>query len=116
MKILVILNHQPTSEQLAELSKLGYDEVEIVKHPPIPPEAELSEVGKIFDSIVESREFDALWVQGDFRFFACAVLEAHARGFPLFVATTRREAREEVQPDGSIKKVSVFKHVRFVRV
>jgi hypothetical protein len=35
--------------------------------------------------------------------------------WPLY-AFSRREVQEEPQPDGSVKKVSVFRHVGFVQL
>lgn len=115
-KILVILNHKPLDEQLEELRELGYDEVEFAKHPLIPADAEMPHVASIFSAHINGREFDALWIQGDFRFFAVALEYCKVTGKPLYVATTERKAVEQVMPDGSVVKKSIFKHVKFVRV
>jgi len=114
--ILIILNHEPTEEQLQQLTKMGYQETIFIKHPIIDPKLEMEDVIDIFLNIVEGKVFDALWVQGDFRFFIAAYRFASDFNVPLYIATTHREAKEIVQPDGSVKKISVFRHVKFVEV
>lgn len=44
---------------------------------------------------------------------ACFNVAVRCESIIPLVATTRRETVEEQQEDGSLKKVSVFKHVRF---
>lgn len=115
-KITIVLNHNPTEEQLKELREMGYDEYEVLQHPTIPPNAEMEEVEGTFNKMLWDRQYDALWIQGDYRFFAYAARFCRFYDIPLFIATTERKVIEEPQPDGSIKKTSVFKHVKFVQV
>ena len=118
-RIIVIMNHKPTDEQVYQLRSMGYREIKFLQHPPIPPEWDMEDVEAFFRRwFGENAPFipDALWVQGDYRFFASAIEFARALEIPLYVATTKREAREQKMPDGSVRKVSIFKHVRFVRI
>jgi len=116
-RILVIMNHEPTEEQISQLKGMGYDEIVYLKHPPIPAEAGMMEVEEIWRELVSKHwPPDALWVQGDYRLFSIAFTVAEYNNIPLYVATTERKAVEQRMSDGSIKKVSIFRHVRFVDV
>ncbi|MGF1533223.1 MAG: CRISPR-associated protein Csx20 [Bernardetiaceae bacterium] len=59
---------------------------------------------------------DFVLVQGDFGATFCVVdaCRREGLGIPIY-ATTERSTQELPQPDGSIRKVSVFRHVRFRR-
>ena len=56
---------------------------------------------------------DFVLIQGDFG--ACHLMARFAfeKGFHPIYATTKREATEETQPDGSIRLTHRFRHVRF---
>ncbi|MEM4958441.1 MAG: hypothetical protein QXX12_01025 [Nanopusillaceae archaeon] len=115
-KLVAILNHDPTPEQLKELEAMGWA-VKLVKPGEVDPHWDQDRVYHFFLSLlVEVGEPEALWVQGDYRLFAAALRYATKHYIPVFVATTHRTVVEEKQPDGSVKKSSVFKHVRFVDV
>jgi len=120
-KIIAILNHQPTPEQVQELKDWGYECIHI-PHPPVDPYLTIDEVliqaANFWDKEIPAKTplYDAIWCQGDFRFFWCISELCKRHGLPLFVATTERKAVEKTMPDGSIRKVSTFKHVRFVRI
>lgn len=115
-RILIILNHDPTPEQLEDLRRMGFTEWELIKPGEIPPEMPMIDVYDFFMSLIKDKKFDAIWCQGDYRLFAQAVLYSLAKRVPLYVATSRREVEEKRNPDGSVTKVSVFRHVRFVRI
>jgi len=124
MKIIVVMNHKPTDEQVVQLLSMGYTDIEFRQHPQIPPEWDMENVRSLFlETLGASKGVlpledlpDALWVQGDYRFFMSAVEFAVSFEIPLYVATTKREVKEEKMPDGSIRKISTFKHVKFIRV
>jgi len=117
MKILVILNHKVLPKQKEELEELGYDTIVYRQHPKIDPTLNQSEVQELFNAIaVQYEPIDALWVQGDFRFFTAAIRYAMRLIIPLFIATTERKSVEQTLPNGLIQKTSVFEHVRFVKV
>lgn len=116
--VVVIMNHKPTDEQVNQLCSMGYREIKFLQHPRIPPEWDMEKVRALFSRFLGENASlpDALWVQGDYRFFAVAIEFAKTHGIPLYVATTNREVAEQTMPDGSVRKVSVFRHVRFVRI
>jgi hypothetical protein len=60
-----------------------------------------------------ARPGDHVLIQGDFG--ACYLMARFAfdNGFHPIYATTRREATEETQPDGSVRLTHRFRHVRF---
>lgn len=113
--------HQPTATQLAELAELG--ELTFLKD--IAPEiqdkinncpSDRDELADLITSMVDTaqaHDINALIQLG---------------GSPLFIAMTgqfvgvsnmlfshsERVSTDEPQPDGSIKKVSTFNHVKFI--
>ena len=115
-KILIILNHQPSEEQIQELQRLGYTEYEIVKPGELDPTWDGTQIYDYFMNLVKGRTYDGIWCQTDYRIFGMAVLHCLAKLKPLLVATSRREVVETKNPDGSITKVSTFRHVRFVHI
>jgi len=120
MRIIAILNHEPTDEEKQELFQLGYNEVISIRHPQIPPQWDMQQVTKFVKTFEEKiidkhGDYDALWVQGDFRFFYAFCQWANGH-LPLYVATTFREAKEQKMPDGSIQKISIVRHIKFVRI
>jgi hypothetical protein len=58
---------------------------------------------------------DYLLIQGDFGACCLMVSFAFQRGLVPVYSTTRREAREQVQPDGSVTLIHHFEHQIFRR-
>ena len=126
--LVAILNHKPLPEQVSELKAMGYNTIIHIPHPQIPPNYNMEEVLEflhkfteiIAEELAKLSEFwlvpDAIWCQGDFRLFYALTQYCIAIKIPLYIATTERKAEEQVMSDGSVKKVSVFRHVKFVRV
>ncbi len=115
MKIVVTMNHPMTQEQKSVLEDIGAEFV-IIPHPVILEIYDynhvLIEVTKYVDQV---REMGAsvVFLQGE-PSFQCAVAQMLARfSIPMIIATTPRIAVEEKQPDGTVKKTTVFKHCRF---
>ena len=122
-KMLLLFNHVLSDEQRADACRsLGVEEFVCLPAElqalwsRIPPEVEtlrayLQPVCRWVDGRGEPG--DCLLVQGDFG--ATFLLVEHARRLqvvPVY-ATTYREVSEEVQEDGSLKVVHIFKHCRF---
>lgn len=63
----------------------------------------------------EARPGDYILIQGDFGATYLMVSFALEKGFIPIYATTRREARETVQPDGSVRLTHTFRHQQFRR-
>lgn len=121
--LIVLFNHALTPEQRKDaLASLG---VEKIIEPPdaltkiwatIPPDIEsiTGYIGSIFkwiDSVASSGDY--ILIQGEFGATFQVVNFCLSRGLVPIYATTRREAGQEYRPDGSVRTVHVFKHVRF---
>jgi len=82
----------------------------------IPPE--LSELSGYLKPIMawlssEAAERDYVLIQGDFGACFLMVKFAFEKGLIPVYATTKREAVEEHQPDGSVKMTHRFQHYQF---
>ncbi len=82
----------------------------------IPPE--LSELGEYLNPIKGwlssgAAERDYVLIQGDFGACFLMVKFAFEKGLIPVYATTKREAVEEHQPDGSVKMTHRFQHCQF---
>lgn len=119
MKCYVLLNHNLTDEQIADLmANFGVTEIiypsERTKPlwASVPPEADSQEVIEylrpIFDEI-DTHKPDYVVVQGESCATVAVVMYCQRSGIAPLHATTKRESVE--LPDG--KKLSKFTHVRF---
>jgi hypothetical protein len=124
-QLFLIFNHRLTAEQEADArASLGvgrFVELPLPLHQlwsNIPPEEPgLADViGPVKEWLeAEAREDDYVLIQGDFGATHLMVLFTQEKGLIPVYSTTRREAAEERQDDGSVKLVHRFKHVRFRR-
>src|SRR5690606_14713636 len=123
-KCLVIMNHKPSQEQIKGLEE-QFGIKEVLELPDnlrsiwaqIPPAGEffpedhlqplLAWIGK--NAVVG----DHIWFQGEAG--ATVLLRSYCfgRGLTPIYATTRRESIDVSNPDGSITKKSIFRHVTF---
>jgi len=123
-RVYLLLNHQPTEEQLKDLEKV-YGFFEIVEPDQkiksfwsnIDPEMNSLERDdkalEIVDDVVKKKA-DSVWIQGESVMVYKVVKRLEYRNIPAFASTTKREAVEVKKEDGSVEKKSVFKHCRFV--
>ena len=123
-KVYLLLNHQPTEEQLEDLERV-YGTFEIVEPNSkiktfwsnIDPEMSGLERDdkalEIVDDVVKKKA-DSVWIQGESVMVYKVVKRLEYRNIPAFASTTKREAIEVRKEDGSIEKKSVFKHCRFI--
>ena len=123
-KVYLLLNHQPTEEQLEDLERV-YGTFEIVEPNSkiktfwsnIDPEMSGLERDdkalEIVDDVVKKKA-DSVWIQGESVMVYKVVKRLEYKNIPAFASTTKREAIEVRKEDGSIEKKSVFKHCRFV--
>ncbi len=123
--LFLIFNHQFTPAQDEDArSSLGVDR--IVPLPPdmqrlwsaIPPE--LPQISDYLDPIrdwllTNARPDDYVLIQGDFGACYLMALFAEEKGLVPIYSTTRREAMEEPQPDGSVRLTHRFEHQMFRR-
>ncbi|MDO9578461.1 MAG: CRISPR-associated protein Csx20 [Candidatus Cloacimonadales bacterium] len=84
----------------------------------IPPEGDIDDVllAPFIKYLTENIEIgDYVLVQGEFGVsFAIVNWCLNNNRIPIY-ATTKRVADEEKQPNGSVKKINIFKHVQFRR-
>ncbi|ABK17042.1 CRISPR-associated protein Csx20 [Syntrophobacter fumaroxidans] len=121
--LIVLFNHRLTPEQELDARRnLG---VSTVVQPPaaiserwanVPPD--LPEIDGYLAPVKHWLETNAspgdqVLIQGDFGATYIMVNFIRGRGLTAVYSTSRREAAEEVQPDGSIKLTHVFRHQRF---
>ncbi|AOY59367.1 CRISPR-associated protein Csx20 [Desulfococcus multivorans] len=123
--LFLIFNHTFTeAQQVDALATLGVDRI-------VRPPAHVrnvwgqipADLPAISDYLAPVREWlaetaasgDYVLIQGDFGACCLMVQEAFKQGLIPVYATTRREAVEAPQPDGTVKMVHHFKHRRFRR-
>ncbi|MFP4350388.1 MAG: CRISPR-associated protein Csx20 [Desulfococcaceae bacterium] len=123
--LLLIFNHQFTPAQKADArSSLGVERIETMPDEirqiwgNVPPD--LPEIGGYLTPVKEwlaehSRPGDVVLIQGDFGATCLMVRFALEQGYLPVYSTTRREAVEAHQPDGSVRMTHHFRHVRFRR-
>jgi hypothetical protein len=86
--------------------------------PDVPPEAGEPEVEAMSEKIAErvaGMHPVAAMVQGEFTLTWLIVRRLQQMGIACYSATARRDVAVQSQPDGSIKKTSTFRFVRFRR-
>jgi len=121
--LFLVFNHNLTPEQEAAAKKVFAVE-NIIKMPPetaeiwgnIPPDYPVIDgfLAPVKDWLTQNaQENDFVLIQGDPG--ACYILVEFSlkNGLIPIYSTTRREAVEEIQPNGEIKLTHHFKHVHF---
>ncbi len=123
--LFLIFNHQLTPDQALD-ARIALGVGAIVEPPSdlqqlwsdIPPELEelSGYVAPIGNWLAEqATSGDYVLVQGDFGACCLVVTYALERGLVPIYSTTRRKMSEERLPDGTIRMVHHFQHVRFRR-
>lgn len=122
-RLFLIFNHEFTPSQKSDArSALGVEHILTMPEAvakcwgSVPPEA-----AAIRDFLTPVRSWllnhakrsDYVLIQGDFGACFLLVNFAFENGWVPIYATTRREALEEPQSDGSIRMIHRFKHQRF---
>lgn len=127
MNTFLLFNHRLTPDQVADAAQcLQTDEMHQHYLPDplqklwsnVPPELEsldayLAPITAWLDSVATAQDY--VLVQGDFGATYWLVQHCKAQGYVPIYGTTARQTREVVEADGSIRKESIFKHVRFRR-
>lgn len=110
--------HNKWSEaQKAAALALTDGEIIDVPFPNVPPTASEEDVDKLADEITNKiGHGHVAMVQGEFSLTFKATTNLKNRGVTVVVATTERNSKETVQPDGTVKKETVFEFCRFRRV
>lgn len=103
--------------QKAAALALTDGEIIDVPFPNVPPTASEEDVDKLADEITgKIGPGHVAMVQGEFSLTFKATSKLKSRGVTVVVATTERNSKETVQPDGTVKKETVFEFCRFRRV
>ena len=115
------MNHKLTPEQIKDAQSFNGETLEVVELQSelVDPTASTEEIYAQARCILDNLPPDTKYVNimGDFGMTVAEVLLLKSGEFgqgivPVY-ATTHRQAQEVRQPDGSIVKTSVFKHVKF---
>ncbi|MBO4401252.1 MAG: CRISPR-associated protein [Selenomonadaceae bacterium] len=98
------------AEILGEISDLPFPEI-----PPAASELEVAELAEKNLREILNLEPAAVLCQGEFNYTFALVSALKEKNIPVLAATSERVSSEIPQPDGSTRKVSVFRFVRFRR-
>ncbi len=113
--------HKPTPEQLIELGEVQFLPVELQEKLNNTPRV-LGELIALADEVLGyAYENKAILVQpgGSPAFQQVLGAQNHQEGgwgVSLWYAHSERVSQDELQADGSVKKISIFKHVTFIKV
>lgn len=124
-RLLLLFNHRFTPEQSAQ----ARDELGVAEVIPLPPELQElwsqipPDLPGITDYLAPLRDWlaqaarpgDYVLIQGDFGATYLMVRHALKNGLIPVYATTRREAHETVQSDGSVRLTHTFRFQQFRR-
>ena len=113
--------HQPSKDQLAEIGKIVFlaDVNPLLQdklnNSPIDAK-ELRELAREFITFVIENNYFPVQVGGSIAFQYTLGKMAADIPFAVKYAHSERVSIDEPQADGSVKKVSIFKHVKFITV
>ena len=115
MKILNLTQHIATPEQQAQgvFEPVDQDKLEIQRlltFDEIPTSEDIRRKASMLADIAYGYGADAVMVGGAPYLMPALVLEIPRAVF----AFSKRVSEEQLQPDGSVRKLNVFKHVGFV--
>jgi len=116
-KILILMNHKLTDEQEKELKDQGY-EIHYLprklqeKFSNVDPSNVVCAAKEIADYVLNN-DFDAVVLQGHNVLCAYLWYLLMKNNVRILYAHSKREVQEIPQEDGSVKKVSIFKHEGF---
>ena len=101
-------------KQLAEAEKYG--KIVDIAFPAVIPESSEKEIESVSEELFQkivTYNPDAVMCEGEFTLTFSAVKKLKNAGVKVMAACTKRETAEEKMPDGSARKASVFRFVRF---
>lgn len=118
--VFLNLSNHPSAgwsdEQRHAALALGCRSLEDLPFPGVPPEADEAELATLAAATLEAameHKPAAAMVAGEPGLVALLVAGLQARGVRCYTATTRREAVEALQADGTVRKTSTFRFVRW---
>ena len=119
-KFVSLMNHKLTEEQIRDAQSFNGETLEVIELQGelVDPTASTEEVYAQARRILCQLPPDTKYVNimGDFGMTVAEVLLLKSGEYGQIVpvyATTHRQAQEVKNPDGSITKTSIFKHVKF---
>ena len=105
-----------TKEQIAAVSAMGETVIEDYPFPSVSAEADEEKIaalaGDVCREILEKKP-NVVMCQGEFTLTHKLVNELMKNGIKVVAACSERETSEKVMSDGTVKKDSVYKFVRF---
>jgi hypothetical protein len=126
-KVLINCSNHP-SIKWDPAQKEGWDIIEDVPFPAVPPEADMKKVFAIFEELnndifrvireywpelLPVPEYDIyLMVMGEYT-LSYLLFDEHNRVLKIAIPTTKREVVETPLPDGGAKKETIFKFTRW---
>ena len=118
-RLLWISNHKPSIEQIEDAKRNNYEiiEAKVPSWGRIPPEWTMDDIRELLlPELPPLNNYHVIAVMGELT--ACMVVcdLARKQGIPVVTPTTKRVSVEETCHDGSVRKTSKFKHVRFRRI
>lgn len=115
--IINMTQHPATPEQLEAGVFEPADKAQVQRlltFDSIPSREEMQERARLLANIAKSYGCEAAMIGGAPFFMAPLEAALMAAGLKPLYAFSTREAVEEIQPDGSVKKTAVFKHAGWV--
>lgn len=120
-RLFLLLSHRLTPEQISDARAtfgvsefVEFDSKLMAKWASVPPQiGDLNEfLAEFKEALNQARAGDFALIQGEFGATHAMVNYAKSIGVKPIHATTLKDSKEIIQ-DGKIKKISIFKHVRF---
>ena len=116
--IINLTQHQPTPEQIAAgvMDSVMAAEVKVLlTFLELPSREEIDERAESLALLAKAENADAALIGGAPYLMSSLEHKLHDWGITPLYSFTERVSEEQVQADGSVKKVAVFKHVGFVQ-
>jgi hypothetical protein len=113
----ICLAHIPTFEQIEELDSTGWDFARTIFIQ--APELKMGQrtiFAEDFAAALYRWNTKQIWIQGESGFISKTfnlLTSTYFHEITMLVAHSDRVSVDETQPDGSVKKTAVFKHVAF---
>lgn len=113
-KMLVLINHQLDDVQLEAMRNLGFEpEYMSTEEASVWKQIDPATLVEDVQGILDNHQFDDVLVQGHFGAVGYILKTV---GFDhCWYSHSARDAQEEKQADGSVKKVSVFRFAGFLK-
>lgn len=105
-----------TKEQIAAVHAMGEKTIEDYPFPNVPADADEKQLSIIAEKVcheILEKKSNVVMCQGEFTLTHKLVNELMKNGIKVVAACSERETSEMVMADGTVRKDSVYKFVRF---